>query len=72
MKLIWTQNSNYYYHSSALGEALVEEISPNKWRWEAYSCNPIQMFDLDRWWGIATSMEEAQLSAERELFHWSI
>lgn len=74
LKLVWTksQNSNYYNHSSHLGSAQIEEILPNKWRWEAYSSNTMQALDMDCWWGTAASLEEAQLDAEQELSRWPV
>jgi len=73
LKLDWTfSGKNYYRHSSDLGSAIIEEILPNKWRWEAHSANDMQMLDMDSWWGTESSLEEAQLAAERELFRWPI
>ena len=74
LKLVWTktENSNYYIHTSYLGNAQVEEILPDKWRWEAYSANEMQSFDMDCWWGTDPSLEEAQLSAETELLRWPV
>jgi hypothetical protein len=62
LKLIWTTKNNYHSNSSELGTASVEEIIPGKWRWEAYSTNETQLFDLDCWWGISSSLEDAQKS----------
>lgn len=70
LKLTWIKSNNYWKHSSELGDASVEEIHPGKWRWEAYSSKFAQMFDMDCWWGIAASQEEAQLDAEKELLRW--
>jgi hypothetical protein len=72
--LIWIESKSeiYYNHSSELGTACVVEISDNKWRWEAHSSNQCQMFDMDCWWGIAKSLEEAQSDAERELLRWPL
>jgi hypothetical protein len=72
IRLVWTQHNSYYNHSSKLGTAQVEEILPNKWRWEAYSANQWQMLDMDCWWGTDTSLEAAQLSAEHELSRWPV
>lgn len=72
LKLIWNKAGNYYNHSSELGTAQVEEILPDKWRWEAYSGNEFQSLDLDCWWGTSLTLEEAQLSAEKELLRWNI
>lgn len=68
--LIWTKSYNYCNHTSELGTACVEEIVPNKWRWEAYSSNENQMLDMDCWWGTKNTLEEAQLAAENELYRW--
>lgn len=70
LKLSWTEGKTYYTHYSELGSACVEEILPDKWRWEAYSANELQFLDMDCWWGITSSLEEAQLDAEHELFRW--
>lgn len=72
LKLSWerSKNGDYYNHSSDLGTATVEEINPGKWRWEAYSSNEIQSMELDCWWGIAKTIEEGQLDAEKELERW--
>jgi hypothetical protein len=71
LKLIWTKTNNYYNHASNLGTAQVEEILLDKWRWEAYSSNETQMFDMDCWWGTESSLEEAQSAAEQELLRWA-
>jgi hypothetical protein len=72
-KLTWSKDDfDYYYHSSNLGSANIEEVSPGKWRWEAHSSNEMQMFDMDCWWGTDPSLEEAQLSAEQELLRWPL
>lgn len=71
-KLIWTKSDGYgsYNHLSDLGSASVEEIVSDIWRWEAYSSNETQMFDMDCWWGLSSSLEEAQLDAEGELLRF--
>lgn len=77
IQLEWSDNSDYMgaclFHTSELGQANVEELNDDRYRWEATSSNEFQtLAEMDGWWGTCKTKEEAIISAEQELLRWKI
>lgn len=67
MKNSWRKIDPYCYTLKCEhGYANIVELSDGTWRWEIYKNNDLCV-ELDGWWGIVNSKEEAQRNAEREL-----
>lgn len=63
-----TMAEGYATFRGEKGVATVESLRDGTWRWEGYPADPVRSsFDMDGWWGICQSDEEARSEAEKYL-----
>lgn len=60
--------SGYWTYQDDQGVALVESLRDGTWRWEGHAIGRMDL-DMDGWWGIAKTEEEAKREAEKYLTH---
>lgn len=63
---MWARHeTDYFSFQSEKGLATIEPLEDGRWRWEGFPND--SDFDMDGWWGICSSAEEAKAEAEKYL-----